>query len=223
MNGGQRHDVSVLYVEDDPDTREEILHFLARRTRVCFAAGDGAEGLSLFRERRPDLLVTDLQMPVMDGLKMLSAVRALDQELPVIVTTAHSDFAYLVELIELGVDHYVIKPVDFGKLQKTLDRCALLIRQRRELRRHQEERERMIAELQAALEKVRLLSGMLPICASCKKIRNDKGYWQQIESYISEHTNAEFTHGFCPVCAEKAMEEVRALGRERNRDDSKLP
>lgn len=66
-----------------------------------------------------------------------------------------------------------------------------------------DERERLIAELQEALDKVKVLSGFLPICASCKRIRDDKGYWNQIESYIRDHSEAEFSHGICPDCAEK--------------------
>jgi PAS domain S-box-containing protein len=63
------------------------------------------------------------------------------------------------------------------------------------------ERERLVGELQAALGKVKTLSGLLPICASCKKIRDDKGYWNQLEGYIRDHTDATFTHGICPECA----------------------
>jgi len=75
----------------------------------------------------------------------------------------------------------------------------------------EEERNRLVAELQAALDKVKLLSGFLPICASCKKIRDDKGYWNQIEAYISDHSEATFTHGICPDCAEKQYAELRRL------------
>ncbi|MBF0498255.1 MAG: sensor with HAMP domain protein, partial [Deltaproteobacteria bacterium] len=67
----------------------------------------------------------------------------------------------------------------------------------------EEERERLVGELQEALNKVKLLSGMLPICAACKKIRDDQGYWTQIESYIRKHSEAQFTHGICPECAER--------------------
>ena len=67
----------------------------------------------------------------------------------------------------------------------------------------EEERARLIEELQAALKQVKTLSGLVPICASCKRIRDDKGYWQQVEIYISSHTDAEFTHGICPECAAK--------------------
>ena len=77
-----------------------------------------------------------------------------------------------------------------------------------------EKRESLIAELQDALAKVKQLSGMLPICASCKKIRDDKGYWNQIESYIAKHSGVLFSHGLCPGCAKKAMEELEKLKRD---------
>lgn len=76
-----------------------------------------------------------------------------------------------------------------------------------ERRQRETEREELIGELKEALEKVKQLSGMLPICASCKKIRDDNGYWNQIEQYIGEHSDAEFTHGICPDCREKLYPE----------------
>jgi hypothetical protein len=69
--------------------------------------------------------------------------------------------------------------------------------------RAQEERERLIVELQDALAEVKTLSGLLPICASCKKIRDDQGYWNRIEDYVSSHSKATFSHGICPECAKK--------------------
>jgi hypothetical protein len=70
-------------------------------------------------------------------------------------------------------------------------------------KRAEEEREKLIHELQDALGKIKTLSGLLPICASCKKIRDDKGYWSQIEAYIGDHSEAEFTHSICPECMKK--------------------
>jgi PAS domain S-box-containing protein len=72
----------------------------------------------------------------------------------------------------------------------------------------EKERERLIRELNETLAKVKSLSGLLPICASCKKVRDDKGYWNQIEAYISDHSEAEFSHGLCPACAQKLYEEL---------------
>jgi hypothetical protein len=71
------------------------------------------------------------------------------------------------------------------------------------LKQLEKEREKMILELQTALADVKTLSGLLPICAACKKIRDDKGYWNQIEAYIGKHSNAQFSHGMCPECAKK--------------------
>lgn len=80
-----------------------------------------------------------------------------------------------------------------------------------ERKRMEEEREKLIQELQGALANVKALSGLLPICASCKKVRNDQGYWTQIEAYISDHSEAEFTHGLCPECAKKYYDELAKL------------
>lgn len=80
----------------------------------------------------------------------------------------------------------------------------------------EEERNRLVAELQAALAEVKVLSGFLPICSSCKKIRDDQGYWNQIEAYISEHSEAEFTHGVCPDCAKKMLAELERETRQAN-------
>jgi GAF domain-containing protein len=82
----------------------------------------------------------------------------------------------------------------------------------------EEEREKLIAELQMALAEVRKLSGMLPICASCKKIRDDKGYWNQIESYIRDHSEAEFSHGICPDCVGKLYPELYGEKLKNNID-----
>jgi hypothetical protein len=72
-----------------------------------------------------------------------------------------------------------------------------------ERKRVEGERERLVLDLQKALAEVKALSGLLPICASCKKIRDDKGYWRQIEAYIGEHSEAEFSHSICPECVKK--------------------
>ena len=116
----------------------------------------------------------------------------------------------LVFVTELGVMlvlHYVFPRLDrIG--EAVVDSLLLIIvvapfivsilMQRRQA---EQEREAVIQELQAALAKVKTLSGLLPICASCKKIRDDGGYWLQIELYVRDHSDAEFSHGLCPPCA----------------------
>jgi len=74
-----------------------------------------------------------------------------------------------------------------------------------------EEQKGLIARLHDALANIKTLKGMLPICASCKKVRDDKGYWNQIEEYVRDHTDAEFSHGLCPDCAQKYYDQLSLL------------
>ena len=86
-----------------------------------------------------------------------------------------------------------------------------IVRDITERKKLEDERERNIASLQRAQEKIHVMRGMLPICSYCKKIRNDKGYWDEVASFISSHSEASFTHGICPDCEKKAYEELRRL------------
>jgi len=193
-------DVSVLYVEDEAVARQALSPPLERRVRELLTAENGAAGLALFRERRPDIVITDITMPVMSGLAMIRGIRACDAATPVIVTTAYGDTGYLIESIEIGVDRYIMKPIDHEKLFAALAQCAAVVTAARDAKRYHEERERLVGELQEALLKVKQLSGLLPICMHCKKIRDDAGDWQQIEAYITQHAEVDFSHGICPVC-----------------------
>ena len=95
-----------------------------------------------------------------------------------------------------------------------------IIRDISERKQHEQERDALIEKLQQSLAKVRQLSGLLPICASCKKIRDDKGYWNQIESYIRDHSEAEFSHGICPECSRKLYPEYhRQLMNKAEKSD----
>jgi hypothetical protein len=76
------------------------------------------------------------------------------------------------------------------------------------LKQVESERERLIAELQTTLGEIRILKGFIPICASCKKVRDDQGYWDQVESYLMRHTDASFSHGICPDCADRLYPEL---------------
>lgn len=101
-----------------------------------------------------------------------------------------------------GDRYYIttVKPV-FGEKGEVAS-VICISKEITERKRIEEEREKIIAELQKALSEIKQLSGLLPICASCKKIRNDTGYWEQVETYIASHTGVEFSHGICPTCAE---------------------
>ena len=110
-------------------------------------------------------------------------------------------------------------PVEVNSSGTTIKEERLLcsvVRDITKRKQDEEEREKLFLELKESLANVKTLSGMLPICASCKKIRDDKGYWKQVESYVSEHTEAVFSHGICPECAKKAYEELEKFKKDSN-------
>lgn len=205
-------DISVLYVEDETVAREGLGNIIGRRVKDLRLAEDGAAGLKAFKQMRTDLVITDLRMPKMSGLAMARELKSIAPEVLIIVTTAFSDTDFLLEAIDVGIDQYIVKPVDSEKLFKAMDKCTELIRLRNEVRRRDDEQKKTITELQKAFSEIKVLRGFLPICASCKRIRDDKGAWNQIESYIKEHSEAEFSHGICPECAKKLYPDLKLYG-----------
>jgi diguanylate cyclase (GGDEF)-like protein/PAS domain S-box-containing protein len=126
--------LTVLYVEDDPDVRQQLEQFLQRRVGELIIAGNGAEGLKTFRGSWPQIVITDIKMPGMDGLSMAQEIRRLDRNVPIIVTTAFEQTDYLLRSIEIGVDEYVTKPVNTDRLYDGLVACAYRLRLERQLK-----------------------------------------------------------------------------------------
>ncbi|MCK9373285.1 MAG: PAS domain S-box protein [Sulfuricurvum sp.] len=112
--------LTMLYVEDEEETREELSTYLELRVGKLLVAANGAEGLELFEKERPDLILTDVTMPVMDGLAMSRAIKAMSPDTPIILCTALGDRHQLGEAINIGIDGYVPKPVDPDRLAKTV-------------------------------------------------------------------------------------------------------
>jgi DNA-binding NtrC family response regulator len=127
--------LKILYVEDEPKLRERICIVLRMRFEQVFSAANGSEGVEVFSRERPDIIVSDIKMPVMDGLEMTLHIREIAPETPVILTTAFTETAYLLKAIELGVSAYVRKPLDCRQLVETITRAAAPILQRAELER----------------------------------------------------------------------------------------
>ena len=116
---------------------------------------------------------------------------------------------YQADGLNVGADGYVIKPITNRELIARVQAVARIKRAEDALRQKKREQQKLIMELQEALAEIRTLKGFIPICASCKKIRDDEGYWNQLEAYISKHTDAIFTHSICPQCAEKYKAEIK--------------
>lgn len=125
--------LTVLYAEDDDHIRKEVVHFLERRVGKLILASNGEEALAAFTEHRPDIVISDIMMPVMDGLELAAAVKERNSTTPVIFTTAFNDVKYLHRAISLGVDGYTLKPIDLKQLLHTLAKSAALLLKSREL------------------------------------------------------------------------------------------
>lgn len=125
--------ISLLYVEDDEDIRSELTDFLEIYFRKLYVAQDGLEGLNLFKEYSPDIIISDIQMPIMDGLTMCEEIRKINQDVPILITTAFNEPSFLIRSIDLGVDKYVTKPININKLEASLLRCSEFVLQKRKI------------------------------------------------------------------------------------------
>lgn len=125
--------LTVLLVEDEPDVREAMAEFLRRRVGCLLLATNGSEGLALFKEKQPAFVVTDILMPVMDGLTMAGHIMDCAPGTPILVVTAFGQMDYLMKAIEMGIDSYVVKPVKSELLENALLKCARALRLEAEL------------------------------------------------------------------------------------------
>lgn len=116
--------LNVLYVEDDAITREALLEFLTEVTKKVYTAEDGKKALKIYEKENIDVLITDIKMPEMNGFELIKKIREKDRDIPVIVTTAYDEVDYLVECIELGVNHFLLKPIETDKLYEILKKIV---------------------------------------------------------------------------------------------------
>lgn len=137
----------------------------------------------------PALAILDWEMPGLDGIELCQRIRSAPLRSPVyvILLTARNSRTDLVAGLEAGADDYLTKPFDPDEL-----RARIHVGQR----------------TLGLMADIKRLTGLLPICAYCKRIRSDDDYWEEVESYITEHTDVRFSHGICPSCLAKAMDEL---------------
>lgn len=134
-------DITLLYVEDDVEVRDRIcaeLGLTYHGMRI-YVAGNGLEGLDTYREHRPDIVVTDINMPGMDGVRMAGEIKALDEETLVIAVTAYSDTEYLLRAIDAGISRYVLKPVSYEKLFAVIDKSIAIVTLKKQVREQNEQ------------------------------------------------------------------------------------
>ena len=186
----------ILIAEDDLTSRTVLAAVLRKSGHEVVEAVNGAEAWDeLQKPDAPRLAILDWMMPEMDGLEVLRRVRGLGSARPphVIVLTAKSGKADIVTGLDAGADDYLGKPFDAGELRARVEVGRRMVEM-------QDRLSTQVRELRQAIEHIKVLQGILPICSFCKKIRDDKGYWNQVEVYVCHHSEAEFSHSICPEC-----------------------
>ncbi|MFA6542326.1 MAG: response regulator [Bacteroidota bacterium] len=194
--------IRVLIADDESLISDVIQQRLEESGyAVAGRAGNGQQAVELAQSVKPDIILMDIRMPVMDGLEATKEILEKSPA-PVILLTAHDDRRFIDEASAAGAAGYLVKPSSTREIDRAITIGLARFKDMMELRR-------LNAELQAALENVRTLSGLLPICAWCKKIRTDEGYWQTVETFISNLSGAKFSHSICPDCHREQIAELK--------------
>ena len=184
--------IKILLIEDNPADARLIAEILAAKQDSGFELETRARlsaGLDRLREGGVDVVLLDLSLPDSSGFETFRRVRERT-DVPILLLTGLDDQAFAVAAVQGGAQDFLNKDQVNEYILTRAIRYAI-------------ERNNLVRELQDALAKVKMLSGMIPICAWCRKVRNDKGFWDQVEAYIESRSNATFTHGICPDCASK--------------------
>jgi DNA-binding response OmpR family regulator len=188
----------VLIADDEATTRHLIQATLGGWGFEVLVAVDGREALRVLQgSRGPEIAMLDWMMPGIDGLEVCRQMRATmpNAATYIILVTVRGGLENVVRGLEAGADDYITKPFDPRELRARLHVGVRIVQlQRALIERFQ--------ELEDALKRVKQLQGLLPICSYCKKIRNDRNYWEQVDAYITSHSEAQFSHGVCPDCYE---------------------
>jgi DNA-binding response OmpR family regulator len=203
--------MKVLIAEDDPVFCRLIETKLVKWGYETVVTHNGIEAWEVLkREDAPPLAILDWMMPDMDGAEVCRKARESSQLRPayIILLTAKDRSEDITKGLQAGADDYITKPFDDEEFQARIKVGVRVVRLQRLLSDR-------VTELEASLRRVKQLQGLLPICSYCKNIRNDQNYWQKVESYISEHTEVQFTHGICPECFQRIVEpELERLKKE---------
>ncbi len=193
---------TVLVVDDNPINLDILFKSLSQAGFKVLIAKDGENAIRQAELARPDAILLDIVMPGLDGFETCRRLKNKTQtkDIPVIFLSALADTPDKVKGFKIGAVDYITKPFQQEEVLARITTHITLRNLRRLVETHNE-------ELQEALTKVKLLSGLLPICANCKKIRDNEDYWQDVAVYIRDHSEADFSHGICPDCAKELYPE----------------
>ena len=204
--------MKILIAEDEPVSSRILQATLVKWGYEVSVTLDGRQAWNeLQRDDAPSLAILDIMMPGMDGLEICRRVRQLPRATPpyLILLSAMSGKEQVVRGIRAGANDYVTKPFHREELRVRVGVGVQMLTLQKALAER-------VDELEAALSQVKQLQGILPICSYCKKVRDDQNYWQQVENYISDHADVQFSHGICPDCYERVVREYEEQKQPRD-------
>jgi DNA-binding response OmpR family regulator len=191
--------LKILIAEDDRISRRLLEMTLQRMEFEVVLTENGAQALEVLNgPDAPQLAILDWMMPELDGVEVCQQIRAQvrNKYTYIIFLTARGQKKDIVTALESGADDYLIKPFDPQELRSRLQVGLRVLKLESALGAK-------VQELEAAIQHVKTLQGLLPICMYCKKIRDDSDSWHRLESYIEQHTQAMFTHSLCTDCRDE--------------------
>ena len=194
--------MKILIAEDDTTSQVMLKAMVAKAGYEPVVTGDGLSAYELLiKPGAPKLALLDWMMPGMDGVEVCRKIRELKSDEPtyIILLTSRDDKKDIIRGLKSGANDYITKPYDVEELQVRISVGRKVVELQSLLAGR-------IVELQTALDQIKTLKGLLPICMYCKKIRDDKQYWQQVEQYVTSHTEAQFSHAICPDCYKKYIQ-----------------
>jgi DNA-binding response OmpR family regulator len=206
--------MNILIADDDPVALNLLKLMLEKLGHEILAVKNGEDAWNIIQQNTtPHFLILDRQMPGMFGEEICKKVRDQFPAMPfyiILITGALKETSDIIEGLQTGADDYITKPFVARELQARVQAGVRIL----ELEFSHAQR---ITELENALSHVQQLQGLLPICSYCKKIRDDKKYWHEIEAYITHHSEATFSHGICPDCYETiAKPQIDELKRKHS-------
>jgi len=189
----------IMVVDDNHDSLKLLTDILSEQGFQVRQALNGRLALAAVKQHSPDLFILDIRMPEMDGFELCRQLKKNDitRDVPVIFISGLDNPNDKVKAFKIGGQDYITKPFEDTEVLARVKTHITLRKKEIELKR--------------ALAEVQQLKGIIPICCQCKQIRDDQGYWQQVEKYISEHSDVQFTHSYCPLCYEKEMEKFNNM------------
>ena len=195
--------IRLLSIEDSPDDALIVKKLLSDKAinkfyTISFKVDHVdrlSKGIEHSKKDDFDVILLDFELPDGTGMDLVNKIREQHITVPIIILTSYDYAQVAIEAVRKGAQDYLSKDEITSKnLIRTI--CYAI------------ERQKLKNELTEAYERINTLHGMLPICCKCKQIRDDEGYWHQIESYMSSHADVKFSHGYCPSCFDEEMQEL---------------